>query len=122
MASFAQIDENNIVVSVIKVDNIDCAGGKFPESEPVGKAFIASLGIEGNWKQTSYENEFRGITAAIGYFYDEENDVFVRRTTSYPQPFASWTLDETNNWVAPQPYPSEDGWWEWNEELQQWVR
>jgi hypothetical protein len=122
MASFAQLDENNIVLSVIKVDNADCGGGEFPDSEKIGQDFIASLGIEGRWIQTSYGNSFRGITAAIGYYYDEDNDIFVRRATSYPQPFPSWVLDEANNWIAPQPYPSQDGWWEWDEELQKWMR
>ena len=56
MAHFAQI-ENGIVTQVIVVANELCAGGNFPESEPAGQAFIASLGIAGEWKQTSYNTE-----------------------------------------------------------------
>ena len=52
MAHFAEL-ENNIVKRVIVISNDDCGGGDFPESEPVGQAFIASLGISGNWMQTS---------------------------------------------------------------------
>ena len=76
MAHFARII-GNTVVQVIVVSNGDCAGGDFPESEPIGQAFIASLGLSGEWRQTSYNNNFRGTYAGIGYTYDEVNDVFV---------------------------------------------
>ena len=76
MAHFARIDDN-VVRQVIVVSNDDCGGGDFPESEPVGQAFIASLGLTGTWKQTSYNNNFRGRYAGIGYTYDAELDEFV---------------------------------------------
>jgi hypothetical protein len=58
MAHFAKI-ENNIVVEVLTINNDDCGGGDYPESEPIGQAFIASLGIAGEWLQTSYHANFR---------------------------------------------------------------
>lgn len=76
MAHFAKVD-NSVVQNVIVVANADCGGFEFPESEPVGQAFLASLGIEGTWLQTSYNNNFRGAYAGIGYTYDEESDTFV---------------------------------------------
>lgn len=76
MAHFAKI-VNNTVEQVIVVANSDCGGGTFPASESVGQAFIASLGLEGEWKQTSYNNNFRDKYAGIGYTYDFVNDVFV---------------------------------------------
>ena len=76
MAHFAQI-ENNIVQQVIVVANQDCGGGDFPESEPIGQAFISSLGLDGEWLQTSYHANFRGAYAGIGMIYDEESDTFV---------------------------------------------
>ena len=66
MAHFALVDSNNIVQQVIVIDNNDCGGGEFPESEPVGQAFIASIGITGEWLQTSYHANFRGKYAGIG--------------------------------------------------------
>lgn len=71
MAHFAQINDENIVQRVIVVSNDDAP------TEADGQAFIASIGIEGVWKQTSYNNNFRGIYAGIGYIYDAVNDVFV---------------------------------------------
>lgn len=76
MAHFAKI-ENNVVNQVIVIANDDCAGGDFPASEVVGQAFIASLGLEGEWLQTSYSGSFRGRYAGIGFTYDEESDTFV---------------------------------------------
>ena len=79
MAHFARID-NGIVSQVIVVSNDDCAGGDFPVSEAAGQAFIASIGLAGEWKQTSYNGNFRGTYAGIGYTYDAVNDVFVAPT------------------------------------------
>ena len=69
MAHFAQIYED-IVQQVIVVSNDDCGGGEFPESEPIGQAFIASLGITGEWLQTSYNANFRGKYAGIGDYWN----------------------------------------------------
>lgn len=77
MAHFALVDEENVVRQVIVVSNTDCGGGNFPESEPIGQAFIASLGISGSWLQTSYHGNFRGVYAGIGYTYDADLDEFV---------------------------------------------
>jgi len=75
MAHFAQVI-NGIVQQVIVVSNDDCGGGDFPTSEPIGQAFIASLGIAGDWLQTSYHANFRGVYAGIGYIYDPDTDTF----------------------------------------------
>lgn len=76
MAHFARVDDS-IVRQVIVVSNDDCGGGDFPESEPIGQAFIASLGLAGEWLQTSYHGNFRGRYAGIGYTYDPVLDEFV---------------------------------------------
>ena len=69
MAHFALVT-NNIVDEVIVVSNDDCNNLDFPESEPVGQAFIASLGIEGTWLQTSYSGSFRGEYAGITWTFE----------------------------------------------------
>ena len=76
MAHFAKV-ENNIVQEVIVVSNADCGGGDFPESESIGQAFLASLGLNGEWLQTSYHGNFRGRYAGIRFVYDAELDEFV---------------------------------------------
>jgi len=69
MAYFAEID-SNIVLQVIVIASDDVDNLPFPDSEPIGQAFIASLGIAGEWLQTSYNGNFRGTYAGIGYTYD----------------------------------------------------
>jgi hypothetical protein len=80
MAHFAQIN-NGIVGQVIVVNNETLGDLEFPASEPVGQEFIASLGLDGTWKQTSYNATFRGKYAGAGDTYDETNDVFVTLVT-----------------------------------------
>ncbi len=79
MAHFAKM-ENGFVREVIVIGNDDCGGGDFPASEPVGQAFIASIGLTGEWLQTSYHANFRGKYAGIGDIYDAELDEFVTPT------------------------------------------
>ena len=76
MAHFAKINKK-LVEQVIVVSNDDVDNLPFPESEPVGQAFIASIGLEGNWLETSYNNNFRGTYAGVGFTYDETLDEFV---------------------------------------------
>jgi len=76
MAHFAKV-ENGIVGQVIVVNNETLGDLEFPASEAVGQEFIASLGLDGTWKQTSYNANFRGKYAGAGDTYDETNDVFV---------------------------------------------
>lgn len=84
MAHFAKVNSNNVVEQVIVVNDSDCGGGNFPESEPIGQAFIASLDLDGEWLQTSYNNNFRGIYAGIGFTYDSALDEFVLPVTPEP--------------------------------------
>lgn len=65
MAHFARV-ENGIVQQVIVISNETLGDLEFPDSEPVGQEFIASLGLEGVWKQTSYSGSFRNKFAGIG--------------------------------------------------------
>jgi hypothetical protein len=69
MAHFALV-ANTIVEQVIVIANDDVDNLPFPDSEPIGQAFISSMGIVGEWLQTSYNGNFRGTYAGIGYTYD----------------------------------------------------
>ena len=69
MAHFARV-ENNKVAQVIVIANDDCGGGEFPESEPIGQVFIASIGLTGDWLQTSYSSSFRSKFAGVNDIFD----------------------------------------------------
>jgi len=97
MAHFAKLDENNVVTQVIVVDNKDITDPHTgQEDEILGIAFCKKL-LGGNWRQTSYNNNMRVRYAGIGYSYNAGLDAFVP-----PQPYASWTLDNTTTrWNSP---------------------
>jgi hypothetical protein len=118
MAHFAQLDETNNVIQIDVVNNEVINNLPFPESEPIGVAFLKSIyGDATNWVQTSYNNNFRGVYAVIGGFYDPELNVFV-----VIKPFPSWIRNETGtNWKAPVPYPEGDKEYLWDESIVNWV-
>jgi hypothetical protein len=113
MAHFAKLDENNNVIDVNVVNNdvID-----YQNEEESGISFLTqwSNGYS-NWKQTSYNSSFRKKYAAVGDFYDANNDVFIS-----PQPYPSWSLDENFDWQPPTPRP-EGMDWSWDEATLTWV-
>ena len=74
MAHFAKI-ENGIVTEVIVITNETLGDLDFPASESIGQEFIASLGLDGTWLECSYNNNFRGVYAGIGYSWDGTNFV-----------------------------------------------
>jgi len=66
-----------------------------------------------NTPSTDQSKALRKNFAGIGYIYDQTRDAFYS-----PQPFASWTLNETTClWEAPIVKP--DGRYVWDEELYQ---
>ena len=73
MAHFALVNEG-IVTNVIAVNNDTIDNLPFPESEPVGQAFIATLpdlAVQvGVWWQCSYNSNFRGRYPGAGYSFD----------------------------------------------------
>jgi hypothetical protein len=72
MAHFAKI-ENKLVTQVIVIHNDSINNLEFPDSEALGQEFIALLGLEGTWKQTSYNNNFRTKFAGIGDTWTGQN-------------------------------------------------
>ena len=106
MAHFAKLDANNVVEQVIVVSNDDTADSSGVETESIGVAFCQKLmGASTNWKQTSYNSNFRGNYAGIGYTYMSNvatlgvgsTDIFIT-----PQPHDSWSVGVgTAAWYPP---------------------
>jgi len=120
MGYFAEV-QDGIVMQVIAISN-DVLGEdalSFPDTEGAGRAFIANtLRLPGDFRQTSYNANFRYHYAGIGYTFDPDmgdHGAFIP-----PQPYPSWNLDEDANWQPPVPYPSDGEPYTWNEEDQQW--
>lgn len=81
----------------------------------------------GDWIQTSYNTyggqhklggtPLRKNYAGLGFTYDRNKDAFIP-----PQPFSSWTLDETTClWNAPVAYPEDGKIYVWDEATTNWV-
>jgi hypothetical protein len=128
MAHFAKIGLNSKVMEVAVVMNNELLDSNDVEQEINGINFLTNLTGWAIWKQTSFNTygnihsgggtPIRKNYAGIGYIYDEDRDAFYM-----PQPFNSWTLNETTCiWEAPDAYPDADSdeMYSWNEETTSW--
>ena len=111
MAHFATLNESNIVIRVEVINNAVLLDGDGVEQEQLGIDFLTSLYGAGNYKQTSYNRNIRKNYAGVGYTYDAVKDKFIKS-----KPFASWSLDENDDWKAPITYPDDDKDYYWNED------
>lgn len=116
MAHFAKLDDNNVVLAVHVVNNSELLDAEGNESEARGVEFLVSLYGGGNWKQTSYNGNFRKHYASVGFVYHADIDAFVP-----PKPYASWVLNESEaRWEAPVPYPDDGQLYDWDEDTTSW--
>jgi hypothetical protein len=119
MSHFAKV-RNNIVETVIVAE----------------QDFIDSLPSESGvtWVQTSYNTRggihyapnsntadggvaLRKNYAGVGYTYDSGRDAFYE-----PQPYPSWSLNETSCiWEPPVAHPNDGKSYVWDETSRQWV-
>ncbi len=111
MAHFAKVNGG-------KVEQVIVAEAEFFDT------FVDSS--PGAWIQTSY-NTYGGVHskggtplrknyAVIGYTYDAARDAFYP-----PQPYASWTLNDTTClWEPPTAMPTDGQVYNWNEATTSW--
>jgi len=120
MGHFAKVENGTVTqVIVAEQDFID----------------TGAVGDPGTWVQTSYNTQggihrnggtpLRKNYAGIGYVYDAGRDAFYA-----PQPYPSWTLDETTcYWQAPVAQPAivmpttetEGTFYSWDESNVNWI-
>ena len=117
MASFAQVNKENIVINVIALcDSLESVGVEY---------LTENFKHDGVWVQTS-RNTHGGVHshgkaplhknyAAIGYVWDGVG-------FAAPQPFPSWTLHpQSYYWEAPTPIPTDGKRYKWDEPTLSWV-
>ena len=117
MAHFAQLDADNKVTQVIVVSNADLLDENGVEQEHLGVAVCQAIVGAGNWKQTSYNGNFRKKYAAIGDVYQPDADVFYNPVS----PFPSWSLDSNYDWQPPTPMPDDGKAYYWDEDSLAWT-
>ena len=111
MAHFAKVTDGKVTQVIVAEPEFFAT---FVDSSP------------GEWIQTSYNTRggvhtnggtpLRKNYAGIGYTYDRTRDAFIP-----PQPYPSWTLDETSClWESPVAHPTDDKRYEWNEATVSW--
>jgi|TARA_R100000479_G_C6355026_1_gene190761 hypothetical protein len=109
MAHFAKIDNNNVVLTVLRLDNQEIVDAEGVEQETLGQNHLQHHHSwpAAQWIKTSYNTQmnkhklggtaFRGNYAAAGYVWHPNDNIFLP-----PQPYSSWTKDLTNaTWVSP---------------------
>ena len=135
MAHFAKIQDGVVQdVIVAEQDFIDdyCEGAWVQTSyNTFGGVHYSYHEVEQSWVEdngetttvTSLERyDDSGIAlrknyAGIGFTYDSERDAFYA-----PQPYASWTLnDSTCIWEAPTAYPDDGNQYNWDEDTTSWL-
>ena len=119
MAYFAELDENNKVLRILKVNNEVILDNNGIEQESKGIQFLTELTGASKWKKTSYNTKsnkyynedgslsldqskaFRKNFAIKGGYYDEVNDAFI---DIKPYPSSVLNLEEFK-WYQPVPKP-----------------
>lgn len=141
MAHYAKLGLDNVVLTVLAVDTVDCMTRGGIEKEEIGLEHLIKHHGHENWKKCSYNtrqgihydaetNEpsgkpgFRANYPGIGWYYSSEHDIF------YPPNLEgrdSWTLNTTTGmWDPPIPKPDETleqiraaNYYTWDEEAYQ---
>ena len=110
MAHYAFLDDNNIVTEVITgIDETELIEGL--DTETWYGNFRGQV-----CKRTSYNGRIRKNYAGLDFTYDYERDAFIP-----PKPFPSWQLvEQTCQWQAPIPYPTDGLFYYWNEAETTW--
>jgi len=121
MAHFAELDSNNIVQRVVVVGNdVTTAAGPLGDNDMHvdGETWCVNFFKGGNWKQTSYNHNFRKQYCGKGFTFDAAKNKFIS-----PQPYDSWALDGNDDWQAPVTYPTDttDKHISWDEAGQKWT-
>jgi len=114
-------DTHLIVKRVIVVGNdVSTAAGPLGTNDEHvdGETWCSTFFKGGNWKQTSYNHNFRKQYAGIGSIYDAAKNKFLGQ-----QPYASWSLNGDDDWEAPVTCPTDSADYQvsWDEVGQKWT-
>lgn len=121
MSHFAQVNENNDVVQVIRINQDVIDTGVFGDTSSFVQTSYNTLGgvhyAEDSQPSADQSKALRKNFASIGFKLDRVRDAFIP-----PQDFPSWTLNEgTCLWEAPVPYPVDGARYRWDEPTLSWV-
>lgn len=103
MANFAKIGINNIVLSVVMIDNCYTIDGDGVEHEQIGFDYLKKLTGHESWLKCSFNTkggnhynsdleidnkpQFRKNYPSVGWKYDSELDAFIPPKNNFPSAF-----------------------------------
>ena len=133
MAHFAELEsktdptgfttDTHLVVKrvVVVANDVETAAGPLGENDMHvdGETWCVNFFGGGTFKQTSYNHNFRKMYAGKGFVYNASKNKFLLK-----QPYASWSLDGSDDWQAPVTYPNGDQsayTISWDEDNLRWV-
>lgn len=124
MATYAEIDSNNIVLRLVHISNDEIRNNDDSENDELGKELCKkSTNSDNRFIKTSINNNIRERCAQIGGLYLEDLDIY-----TVSQPYPSWTFNiQKRIWDAPVEHPplteeqiQDRYFYEWSEEDQKW--
>tara|TARA_R100000664_G_scaffold8537_1_gene14007 strand:- start:151 stop:579 length:429 start_codon:yes stop_codon:yes gene_type:complete len=107
MASFANLNSDNIVINRIVVDDSKCLDSDGSVNETIGINYLNSLNFDASKYSSSWKLSIKGKVnskrkGGIGDKWYSEHNFFAP-----PQPYASWVLNtSTGIWEAPTTVPT----------------
>jgi hypothetical protein len=107
------IDGKATVENVLVIDQEMVDTGNYGDPSRFIQTSYNTIGNKHNLGGTP----LRGNYAGVGSVYDAVNDVFYS-----PQPFASWTLNQSTwEWKSPVEMPTDGKKYKWHEDLLNWL-
>ena len=128
MATFAELDENNIVLNVIRVADEHCWYEDKNELESVGIAYLKSIyGDDTKWAKNStntyieegnhFGSGYLTLESGARIYSDGPHHIDGKPFRKQAAVIGSW-FDEANDGFRP---PKGRFFWEWDEERKDWV-
>lgn len=100
---YAELDSNNVVLSVRAVNPADCLDENGAHSEEVGAQFLKNLfKLENQFVETWYYKQNRGRLAMVGGTYNAELDIFID-----VQRGDALVLNAEYDWIPPTQAPQD---------------
>ena len=109
---YAKVENNAVVKYPYSIGNLRLDNPKTSFNTKGGVHYEANTTTPSGDQSKALRKNFAGS----GWIYDKDRDAFHE-----PQPFASWTLNEsTCMWDPPVAYPDDDKSYNWNETTKAW--
>jgi hypothetical protein len=109
----AKVRKSNKIVVSVESATQEWAD-EWNQNNPNDECFYVRTWYDAQDKENPLD--FRGNFAGVGYFYDQDKDVFY----SLEKPYDSWELNALYQYKSPVAYPTDGKIYIWDEETISW--